>query len=306
MRFLWLSLLSLAVEGLNLRPVLGVLSQPRENNDNTTSYIAASYVKFLEAAGARVVPVRFDVSNAELDVLMKGLNGLLFPGGGSSLDLTSPFFQKSAYLFNAAIKLNDNGVYFPMWGTCMGFQFLNIMGAGQDESVLSGGFDSEDLPLPLNFTAAAKGSYMLSTISSDIFTALGRENITQNEHTHGVTPDAYASHPKLSSFFSVLATNVDRKGREFVSLVEGKKYPVYASQFHPEKNAFEWNGQESVPIPHNLMAVRMEQFFANFFVDEARNNNQSFGSSESDVLIYNYNPIFTGKTGGYFTQEYHF
>jgi gamma-glutamyl hydrolase len=306
MRFLLCSLFLVVVSGLNLRPILGVVTQPNDDVKNKTSYMAASYVKYLEAAGARVVPVRFDASTAELDILMKGLNGLLFPGGGSSLDLKSPFFIKAAYLFNAAIKLNDNGVYFPMWGTCLGFQFLNIMGAGEDESVLTGPFDSEDYPIPLNFTAAAKSSYILSTIAPDIFNALGKENITQNEHSFGVTPQAYASNPKLSSFFSVLATNYDRKGKEFVSLVEGKKYPVYATQFHPEKNNFEWGAQESVPIPHTLMAVRMSQFFADFLVDEARNNNQSFGTNENDFLIYNYAPVFTGKSGGYFTQEYYF
>jgi len=300
------ALLLVAVGGLNLRPILGVVTQPTDDLKNRTSYVAASYVKYLEEAGARVVAVRFDASDAELDTLMKGLNGLLFPGGGSSLDLTSPFFEKASYLFNAAIKLNDNGVYFPMWGTCLGFQFLSIMGAGADESVLTGPFDSEDYPIPLNFTSAAKGSYMLSTLPPDIFNALSVQNITQNEHQFGVTPEAYSSHPKLSAFFNVLATNVDRKGKEFVSLVEGKKYPVYASQFHPEKNNFEWGAQEENPIPHSLIAVRMSQFFADFMVDEARNNNQNFGKDENDFLIYNYAPLFTGKSGGYFTQEYYF
>jgi len=74
MRFVLFCVLSLAVQSLNLRPVLGVLSQPIEGNGtNKTSYIAASYVKFLEAAGAQVVPVRFDASNAELDTMMKVL-----------------------------------------------------------------------------------------------------------------------------------------------------------------------------------------------------------------------------------------
>lgn len=47
---------------LNYRPVIGILSHPgdgasgRLNNDTNTSYIAASYVKFVEAAGARVIP----------------------------------------------------------------------------------------------------------------------------------------------------------------------------------------------------------------------------------------------------------
>jgi gamma-glutamyl hydrolase len=293
------------VSALNLRPVLGVVTEPSTDEPNRTSYIAASYVKYLEAAGARVVPVRYDASTAELDTLMKGLNGLLYPGGGASLDLSSEFFKKASYLFNAAIKLNDNGVYFPVWGTCLGFQFVNIMGAGQDESVLTGPFDSEDLPLPLNFTAAAKGSYILSTVDTDLYAAMGRDSITQNEHQFGVTPEAYSSHPKLAAFFSVLATNKDRKGKEFVSLVEGKKYPVYASQFHPEKNNFEWT-QETNPIPHTLMAVRMSQFFADFLVNEARNNDQTFGKEEDNYLIYNYNPVFTGKSGGYFTQTYFF
>jgi len=29
-------------------------------------------------------------------------------------------------------------------------------------------------------------------------------------------------------------------GRTFASVFEGKEYPVYGTQFHPEKNNFEW------------------------------------------------------------------
>lgn len=51
------------IEEINDRPVIGVLSQetyiissyfPNETYD---SYIAASYVKFLESAGARILPI---------------------------------------------------------------------------------------------------------------------------------------------------------------------------------------------------------------------------------------------------------
>ena len=41
-------------------------------------------------------------------------------------------------------------------------------------------------------------------------------------------------HPALATFFDVVATNtVD--GVSFVSLMEGRELPFYASQFHPEK-----------------------------------------------------------------------
>lgn len=57
---------------LNYRPVIGILSHPgdgasgRLSNASTASYIAASYVKFVESAGARVIPI---IYNEPLDVI---------------------------------------------------------------------------------------------------------------------------------------------------------------------------------------------------------------------------------------------
>ena len=51
---------------LNYRPVIGILSHPgdgasgRLNNASNASYIAASYVKFVESAGARVIPLIYN------------------------------------------------------------------------------------------------------------------------------------------------------------------------------------------------------------------------------------------------------
>ncbi|PPD79031.1 hypothetical protein GOBAR_DD24036 [Gossypium barbadense] len=55
-----------ANDTLYYRPVIGILSHPgdgasgRLNNDTNASYIAASYVKFVEAAGARVIPLIYN------------------------------------------------------------------------------------------------------------------------------------------------------------------------------------------------------------------------------------------------------
>jgi len=51
---------------LNYRPVIGILSHPgdgasgRLTNDTSSTYIAASYVKFAEAGGARVIPLIYN------------------------------------------------------------------------------------------------------------------------------------------------------------------------------------------------------------------------------------------------------
>ncbi|MBO8666610.1 gamma-glutamyl-gamma-aminobutyrate hydrolase family protein, partial [Staphylococcus aureus] len=48
-------------------------------------YIAASYVKYIESAGARVGPSRPDLSDAEYEELFRSINGVLLPGGGANL-----------------------------------------------------------------------------------------------------------------------------------------------------------------------------------------------------------------------------
>ena len=44
---------------------------------------------------------------------------------------------------------------------------------------------------------------------------------------------------EIAAYFKVVATNTV-EGVEFVSLMEGRTLPFFASQFHGEKNAFEW------------------------------------------------------------------
>ena len=45
-----------------------------------------------------------------------------------------------------------------------------------------------------------------------------------------------------------------------------KMYPIYGTQWHPEKNAFEWAPDQA--INHSDHAVLIAQRAANFFVNE--------------------------------------
>jgi len=67
-------------------PVIGILKLPiyDELEDllswTPNSYIDATHVKYLESAGARVVPIDLDMHPKELMNLMKKLNGVYIPG----------------------------------------------------------------------------------------------------------------------------------------------------------------------------------------------------------------------------------
>merc|ERR1712113_707136 len=108
-------------------------------------------------------------------------------------------------------------------------------------SVLCAGcYDTEGIPMPLNLTRAAYSSKLFSGLPAHLLTALTTQNITENSHRSGIDPEEYEGDAKLKEFFEVLSTNADTRGRRFVSTVEARRYPISATQWHPEKNNFEW------------------------------------------------------------------
>ena len=72
-------------EGLNNRPIIGILAQECQPHFPveicSTSYIAASYVKYIESAGARVVPVLINQPEEYYRIIFNSTNGILMPGG---------------------------------------------------------------------------------------------------------------------------------------------------------------------------------------------------------------------------------
>ena len=67
--------------------------KPSLSNPNS-SYVAAAYVKWIEAAGGRAVPIRFYVSDGELKRLFDSINGLILPGGLTDLYLDDPYGER--------------------------------------------------------------------------------------------------------------------------------------------------------------------------------------------------------------------
>ena len=57
---------------------------------------------------------------------------------------------------------------------------------------------------------------------------------------------------EMDQFWDILSVNKDVNGLEFVSTIEAKNYPIFGTQFHPEKNAYEW-APKYPGIPHTRL-----------------------------------------------------
>eukprot|EP01059_Diplonema_ambulator_P018031 TRINITY_DN3019_c1_g1_i1.p1 TRINITY_DN3019_c1_g1~~TRINITY_DN3019_c1_g1_i1.p1 ORF type:complete len:315 (+),score=37.97 TRINITY_DN3019_c1_g1_i1:527-1471(+) len=272
------------------RPIIAVWAHPLTESDqppDTGEYIAASYVKWLEAAGARVVPVRYNVSEDELKGIMGSVNGLVYPGGAVGPS------ESARMALKLAMNANDNGDYFPVWGTCLGFEWLAMMVA-EDATVIQSGFNSSNVSFALDLTTDASGARMFGGSSPEgllIQQMLSNKSdpVTFNAHELGLSPDTFSKNEKLTSFFDVLSTNKDLNGRVFISTMEAKNYPIYATQWHPERNAFEWavqNFNASLPlepaINHGPAAIKTTSFLAEFLVSEARKSKHAFKTPQEE------------------------
>ena len=143
----------------NERPVVALFTQPSTSTAGSCGgncfYLASSYVmKYIESAGARVIPVNYYANTTELDAIFDSVNGFFFPGGGSA------YPASAQYIYDRVVKANDKGDFMPLWGTCMGFQWL-LISQSRNTNILdpkSGVFDSYNLSIPLDLTTAASTS----------------------------------------------------------------------------------------------------------------------------------------------------
>ncbi|ELR13725.1 gammaglutamyl hydrolase, putative [Acanthamoeba castellanii str. Neff] len=320
----------------NARPIVGVMAQPTYADPQYKglgrTYLAAAYVKWLESAGARVVAVQYDLPEPQLVRLLQSINGVVFPGG--ELDIPGSHYQNtSQFIYNWAIKVrfhsfssssiaiaqrtdvtsasgrpqNEAGNYFPLWGTCQGFEQMAIMASG-DDSILTE-FQAENLTLALDFSSAAAHSRLYGSMEKRIVDIFRNQAVAQNLHQLGLAPDLYAltvgtDNERFRSTWDILSTNEDRRGWTFISSMESKKHPFYATQYHPERNAYEWDREEA--LIHSADAVAAMQALSNFLVSEARKSANTFAnkSEEYASLIYNFAPLYTPRIDRYYEQVY--
>ena len=304
----------------NLRPVIGVFCQDTDTITSSSTIdpevkaelsaykylIPASYVNWIGQAGGRVLPILLDQPREYYEEVFAKTNGILFPGGNQGIDPSDIYTEEGETLWNLAKEANDNGDYYPIWGTCLGFEELAVLET-ESTDVISLDVMATNLALPLKLVPGAGSSRLLHGLPPSVVKALRTQAITFNSHDHGLLVSEYLSNRSLNSFFQMLSFNLTPAGQPFVSMMEAWNYPFYGTQWHPEKNNFEWSQNADYSnIPHTPPAIAASQATANFFLSEARKSGHVFPEAERDELIYSAKVVYTGKGDWIYEQTYVF
>lgn len=80
---------------------------------------------------------------------------VLFPGGNTFFNQSNGYADAGRHIYDIAKRMNDNNQYMPLWGTCLGFELLLYISAGNQE--YRANCYSRRRSIPLNFTA---GNYV--------------------------------------------------------------------------------------------------------------------------------------------------
>ncbi|CAL4894443.1 unnamed protein product [Urochloa decumbens] len=255
------------------RPVIGILTHPgsgtKKHVEGATSHIGASYVKLVESAGARVIPLLYDDPREDFYQNLKLVNGVIFTGGSE----TDPG-QYSDRIFDTlqyVMDRKEDGDPIPLLAICLGFQIVSTIVA-QDKYILTK-FDATNQPSTLQFPVHSliKGS-VFDSFEQEFIDKLKKNPLAMQNHQYGISPDKWERKKQLTKFFNVLTTSVDREDKEYVSTVQAKDYPIIGTQWHPEK-VFEWGQAVSLEhdkAPHSEDAVRLSEHFAKYFISQAR------------------------------------
>lgn len=205
-------------------PVIGVYTQvdtsdePSSSNADLTTYIASSYVKFLEMSGAQVVPIFAYSSETALAALLPKLNGVLFPGGGENISINNRWTANADYILKYAMQENRKGNSFPVWGTCLGMQLLAYLTSGYDEKAISPVRGDTGIINPLDFTS--NPSYLFDDVNADLRNKISRgQGLFYFNHKYAVTPSYFDNNRDLNGFWTVVATTTTSYNDKFLSVL---------------------------------------------------------------------------------------
>jgi len=221
------------------------------------------YQNWVEQFGASTIILP---ESGDVETVFRSMDAMLLPGGGT---VPSPAFVNQ--LIQRAIHAHHEGEYFPVWGTCLGFQFIVETIAGNSSLQLNA-FDSEDQAGNLVFTDQSPGR-LFGSANESLRQWFAEDNVIYENHHDGITPTHFAQYPELASMFDILSTGVDKKNVTYVSTMEAKSMPIYGIQFHPEK--VRYASHDGTNVPSTPKAVAASDYLASFFVSEARKHKRS-------------------------------
>ena len=289
-------------------PVIGILTKATAEENcyypPHKEILEPKYLFLLQ--DAIVVPISLYTPPEKMREELLKVNGLCLPGGASNVwVLNDGYKQESDYtkagqqLLKLAIELNDEGIYFPVMGICLGFQMMTAV-IGDSLDIVEFAYGSCDYNTVLNWTSEAPNSKVWDCFSKEQRELLSTKDLSFNYHFYKVDVEKFKQNQKLDAFFKILSTSPSKaREYEFISIIEGKHYPFYAFQHHPEWCYHDFY-YPKMQVILSKVTEEIGNSIAKLFLDDARKNRNVYPNKKElkERIVVNA-PTAINETKGY-------
>jgi hypothetical protein len=305
-------------------PVIGILAFYDRYN-NTISMIENSYVYWLNSGGALTTPIYPWIDDIELDKTINEVNAVLFPHVdrlGVSFNLTNEYEQSAKRIYEKIKRYNENdkdNKYVPLLGIGNGLDLIQILEANSTDIVTD--FSKVGINNTDNSTNISKSDSFLHSMEvliSDVrrirmfhyfdgrdLLNLKTKMVLPRYCNSGINPTEYVKSSQLKNMFKVVGIGVGKDStqnrnetfKNFISMVEAYRYPIYGISFDPARYLFSKINDEDI-LEYSNEAVTISQKILNFFIKEAFENlYRKVSKGVSQILtVVNNNKLINATT----------
>jgi gamma-glutamyl hydrolase len=200
--------------------MIGIIALPKRNGKG--SVYPENYVKWVEASGSKAVVIPYDL--LQLEHCLHALDGIVWTGGGiESADYSekqyTTYMKTLILCFETAKRYNEAGRYYPIFGICLGFEILVVF----SKKVRVDAF----YKMKRHFRESRDCITLKDSRMKKWFLPLEKKMAVQPCATH---------HHKFGFDIKPLkGVTIVSTDKDFINMIEYKKYPFYGVQFHPER-----------------------------------------------------------------------
>jgi len=230
-----------------------------------------------------VIPIPWDLEKGKFDTLLESTNGVLLTGGDApfwEIDnhgnrVFNDFQRRLNYVVNFVKQKKYEGIHFPLWAVCQGMEAVSIA-ITHDLYVLDNYIQFGKLAT-VQFTPKTQESTMFQFWTQDSFTMLEENPVVFYYHQYGLNTSAPEKYPVFTQW-SVTGISKDDNGKEFITAMESKDYPIYVHMFHTERVL--WEANHLADSKHFSGVIYAIKLLAKSFASEAAKNSNKFESKE--------------------------
>lgn len=128
-----------------------------------------------------------------------------------------------------AKNLNEAGRFFGVYGVCLGLEELMLSLSNKNMTTLVNGFNDEDYVHEIAINQKLfKNSKLFSIMEYYKSNFVFEKKRMIFIHNSGISPKVVRENPILKNEINIIGTSKSLNGKEFVSILEHKRYPFYA------------------------------------------------------------------------------